>query len=44
VLAAGDSKADGVVVHRGAYVFDESGRRDDFIPQHVAPEQVVKSH
>jgi cytochrome c oxidase subunit 1 len=37
-----DSSA--VVVHRGAYEFDESGNVDDYIPQYVSPERVAAQH
>jgi cytochrome c oxidase subunit 1 len=38
---ASDSRPTPPVVYRGAYAFDESGRRDDFIPQYIPPEQIV---
>jgi cytochrome c oxidase subunit 1 len=31
------------VVYRGAYEFDMLGLADDFIPQHLAPDQVIKA-
>ena len=37
------TEASGTMVHRGAYEFDESGNRDDFIAQYVAPKQVSRS-
>jgi cytochrome c oxidase subunit I len=33
-----------VVVHRGAYEFDESGNMDDYIPQYISPERVASQH
>jgi cytochrome c oxidase subunit I len=35
------SDAGAVVVHRGAYEFDESGNIDDYIPQYFPPERVA---
>ena len=32
------------VVYRGAYEFSLPGVAEDFVPQHIAPEQVAKAH
>ena len=32
------------VVYRGPYEFSVPGATDDYIPQHVTPERVVKAH
>jgi hypothetical protein len=32
-----------VVVYRGAYEFSVPGLAEDFVPQHVAPDQVAKA-
>jgi heme/copper-type cytochrome/quinol oxidase subunit 1 len=38
------AESSAVVVHRGAYEFDESGNVDDYIPQYVSPERVASQH
>jgi len=40
---ADDFGSHDLVVYRGAYEFSLPGVADDFVPQHIAPEQVVKS-
>jgi cytochrome c oxidase subunit 1 len=40
---ADDFGARDPVVYRGAYVFSLPGVAEDFVPQHIAPEQVVKA-
>src|SRR6266852_879510 len=40
---AGDFGPTGPVVYRGAYEFSVPGVAEDFVPQHLAPEQVVKA-
>jgi hypothetical protein len=39
--SADDFGADARVVYRGAYEFSLPGVAEDFVPQHIAPEQVV---
>jgi cytochrome c oxidase subunit I len=40
---ADDFGATDPVVYRGAYEFSLPGMAEDFVPQHIAPEQVVKA-
>jgi cytochrome c oxidase subunit 1 len=40
---ADDFGARDPVVYRGAYEFNVPGLAEDFVPQHVAPEEVTKS-
>jgi len=40
---ADDMGARGPVVYRGAYEFSVPGLAEDFVPQHLAPEQVAKA-
>jgi cytochrome c oxidase subunit I len=40
---ADDFGATDPVVYRGAYEFSRPGVAEDFVPQHIAPEQVVKA-
>jgi cytochrome c oxidase subunit 1 len=41
---ADDFGATDPVVYRGAYEFSLPGVAEDFVPQHIAPEQVTKAH
>jgi cytochrome c oxidase subunit 1 len=41
--SADDFGATDPVVYRGAYEFSRPGVAEDFVPQHIAPEQVVKA-
>ena len=40
---ADDFGATDPVVYRGAYEFSRPGVAEDFVPQHIAPERVVKA-